>query len=256
VDATLAALRTVFRSEIDPSRIAAVIIEPVQGEGGFYITPPELLRELRRLCDEHGILLIVDEIQTGFARTGRMFALEHSGVKADLVTMAKSLAGGFPLAAVTGRSEVMEAPASGGLGGTYAGSPLGCAAALAVLDIIEEEGLCARAEAIGSLIEARLARTRGDNRLASVIGDIRRLGAMVALELVEDGDPDQPNPDLTRALVRRAAEHGLVLLSCGIRANVIRFLVPLTASDEVVEAGMDRLEAALGELVSARAAAA
>jgi 4-aminobutyrate aminotransferase len=256
VDATLAALRTVFRSEIDPSRIAAVIIEPVQGEGGFYITPPELLRELRRLCDEHGILLIVDEIQTGFARTGRMFALEHSGVKADLVTMAKSLAGGFPLAAVTGRSEVMEAPASGGLGGTYAGSPLGCAAALAVLDIIEEEGLCARAEAIGSLIEARLARTRGDNRLASVIGDIRRLGAMVALELVEDGDPDQPNPDLTRALVRRAAEHGLVLLSCGIRANVIRFLVPLTASDEVVEAGMDRLEAALGELVSANAAAA
>jgi len=256
VDATLAALRTVFRSEIDPSRIAAVIIEPVQGEGGFYITPPELLLELRRLCDEHGMLLIVDEIQTGFARTGRMFALEHSGVKADLVTMAKSLAGGFPLAAVTGRSEVMEAPASGGLGGTYAGSPLGCAAALAVLDIIEEEGLCARAEAIGSLIEDRLARTRGDNRLASVIGDIRRLGAMVALELVEDGDPDQPNPDLTRALVRRAAEHGLVLLSCGIRANVIRFLVPLTASDEVVEAGMDRLEAALGELVSARAAAA
>ncbi len=252
---TLAAVEQLFKSDIDPTRVAAVIIEPVQGEGGFYPAPPELLRALRALCDQHGMLLIVDEIQSGFARTGRMFALEHSGVKADIVTMAKSLAGGFPLAAVTGKADIMETPKAGGLGGTYAGSPIGCAAALAVLDIIEEEKLCERAETIGRLIAGRLESMRQSNALAPVIGDVRRLGAMVAMELIRDGDSDKPDPDLTRAVVTRAAEHGLILLSCGVRANVIRFLVPLTASDAVVGEGMDRLDRALNDVIGERFAA-
>lgn len=253
---TLDAIETLFKSDIEPQRIAAMIIEPVQGEGGFYAAQPELLQGLRRICDEHGILLIADEVQTGFARTGKMFALEHAGIEADLVTMAKSLAGGFPLSAVTGRADIMDAPAPGGLGGTYGGNPLACAAGNAVLDVIEEEGLCARAERLGALLKERLEQLRRSNALEGVIGDVRGLGAMVAMELVAGGDPNQPDPDLTRALVARAAEKGLIILSCGVRANVIRFLVPLTAQEALVNEGMDILGEALREVVAERAASA
>lgn len=254
VEQTLDALETLFKADVDPKRIAAMIIEPVQGEGGFYIAQAELLQGLRRICDEHGIVMIVDEVQTGFARTGKLFAIEHSGVQPDLVTMAKSLAGGFPLSAVTGKAEIMDAPGPGGLGGTYGGNPLACAAANAVLDVIEEEGLCARADAIGELLVNRIKQLQDSNSLKGVVGDIRALGAMVAMELVAGGAADRPDPDLAKALVARAAQKGLVLLSCGVRGNVIRFLVPLTASDALVHEGMDILGEALRECVAERAA--
>jgi 4-aminobutyrate aminotransferase/(S)-3-amino-2-methylpropionate transaminase len=251
---TLEALETLFKADVDPKRIAAMIIEPVQGEGGFYIAQAELLQGLRRICDEHGIVMIVDEVQTGFARTGKMFGIEHSGVQPDLITMAKSLAGGFPLSAVTGKAEIMDAPGPGGLGGTYGGNPLACAAGNAVLDIIEEEGLCARANEIGEVITTRIRQMQDTNSLKGIIGDVRGLGAMVAMELVAGGDADRPDPDLTRALVARAAQKGLVLLSCGVRGNVIRFLVPLTASTDLVNEGMDILSESLRECVAERAA--
>ncbi|MEY3976508.1 MAG: hypothetical protein RLZZ33_1563 [Pseudomonadota bacterium] len=241
----LRGLELLFKADIDPQRVAAMIIEPVLGEGGFYIAPPEFLRELRRLCDAHGIVLIVDEIQTGFARTGRLFAIEHAGVDPDLMTVAKSLAGGFPLSAVIGRAHIMDAPQSGGLGGTYAGSPLGCAAGLAVLDVIDEENLCTRAVQLGSTLMARLRdlQSRWD-----CIGEIRGLGAMVAMELVRQRNPDAPDADLTRALVQAAGRRGLVLLSCGVYGNVVRFLMPLTISDAVFAEGLAILEAALEDV--------
>jgi len=251
---TLDALETLFKADVDPKRIAAMIIEPVQGEGGFYIAQAELLQGLRRICDEHGIVMIVDEVQTGFARTGKLFAIEHSGVQPDMVTMAKSLAGGFPLSAVTGRAEIMDAPGPGGLGGTYGGNPLACAAANAVLDVIEEEGLCARADEIGELLVNRIKQLQDSNSLKGVVGDIRALGAMVAMELVAGNAADRPDPDLAKALVARSAQKGLVLLSCGVRGNVIRFLVPLTASDALVNEGMDILAEALRECVAERTA--
>jgi len=232
---SLDALEHLFKFDIEPSRVAAIIIEPVMGEGGFYIAPPEFLQALRKLCDQHGIVLVIDEIQTGFARTGRMFAIEHAGVEPDLMTMAKSLAGGFPLAAVVGKAHIMDAPGPGGLGGTYAGSPIACAAALAVLETIEKEHLCRRAEQIGALMVARL---RAAQATIPAIGEVRNLGAMVAMELVKNGDAHAPDADLTKALVKRAGEKGLVLLSCGIYGNVIRFLAPLTASDEILEEGL------------------
>jgi 4-aminobutyrate aminotransferase/(S)-3-amino-2-methylpropionate transaminase len=251
-DDSLKALETLFKADIEPERIAAIIIEPVQGEGGFYVAPAKFLQALRAICDRHGILLICDEIQTGFARTGRMFAIEHAGVEPDLVTMAKSLAGGLPLSAVTGKAEIMDAPAPGGLGGTYAGAPLACAAAHAVIEVIDEEGLCARAEAIGRLLTGELKRMAETNVLKGVIGDVRGLGAMVAMELVESGDCDRPDATLTKALVGACAERGLIILPCGTRGNVIRFLVPLTASDALIREGLAIMEAALVELVQAK----
>lgn len=241
----LKALDHLFKSEIDPARVAAMIIEPVLGEGGFYIAPPEYLQALRKLCDDHGILFVADEIQSGFGRTGRMFAIEHAGVEPDMVTMAKSLAGGFPLSAVTGRAKVMDLPNPGGLGGTYAGAPLACVAGLAVIDVIEKEKLCERASAIGTLLQARL---RDMAAKMKIIGDIRGLGAMVSMELVKNGNPAEPEADLTKALVQESARRGLVILPCGVRGNVIRFLVPLTASDAIINEGMDILAAALGHL--------
>jgi 4-aminobutyrate aminotransferase/(S)-3-amino-2-methylpropionate transaminase len=242
---SLEALERLFKYDIEPSRVAAMVIEPVMGEGGFYVAPPEFLRALRRLCDDHGIVLVVDEIQTGFARTGRMFAVEHAGIEPDLMTMAKSLAGGFPLAAVVGKAHIMDAPAPGGLGGTYAGSPIACAAGLAVLEAIEQENLCARAVAIGELMAGTLRELA---REVPAIGDVRNLGAMVAMELVKNRDPHAPDADLTKALTKRAAEKGLVLLSCGIYGNVIRFLVPLTASDAIVREGLGIVAESLREL--------
>ncbi len=242
---SLAALEHLFKADVDPARVAAIIVEPVQGEGGFYVAPPEFLRALRALCDQHGIVLIIDEIQTGFARTGRMFAIEHSGVEPDLMTVAKSLAGGVPLSAVIGKAPIMDAPLAGGLGGTYAGSPLGCAAGLAVLDVIETEKLCARAERLGSTLLARLSdlQTRWP-----CIGEIRGLGAMVAMELVKDRRADAPDADLAKALVQAAGRRGLVLLSCGIYGNVIRFLTPLTIPDGILAEGLAILEAALEDV--------
>jgi 4-aminobutyrate aminotransferase/(S)-3-amino-2-methylpropionate transaminase len=242
---SLSALEQLFKADVDPARVAAIIVEPVQGEGGFYVAPPDFLRALRALCDQHGIVLIIDEIQTGFARTGRMFAIEHSGVEPDLMTVAKSLAGGVPLSAVIGKAPIMDAPLAGGLGGTYAGSPLGCAAGLAVLDVIETEKLCARAERLGSTLLARLSdlQTRW-----SCIGDVRGLGAMVAIELVKDRRADTPDADLAKALVQAAGRRGLVLLSCGIYGNVIRFLTPLTIPDGILAEGLAILEAALEDV--------
>jgi 4-aminobutyrate aminotransferase/(S)-3-amino-2-methylpropionate transaminase len=244
---SLTALDELFHSDVEPSRVAAIIIEPVQGEGGFYVAPFEFLRRLRAICDQHGIVFIADEIQTGFARTGRMFAIEHSGVEPDLMTLAKSIAGGFPLSAVCGKAAIMDAPAPGGLGGTYAGSPIACAAGLAAMDVIEEEKLCERAGRIGELMRARLAEMRERNSLRC-IGEIRGLGAMVAIELVKDNDAEQPDPDLAKALVQAAARRGLIILSCGVRGNVIRFLAPLTAPEAIVNEGLGILEKALLEV--------
>ncbi len=245
---SLDALEHIFKYDVEPSRVAAIIVEPVQGEGGFYVAPPEFLQALRRLCDQHGIVLVIDEIQSGFARTGRMFAIEHAGVEPDLMTLAKSLAGGFPLAAVVGKASIMDAPGPGGLGGTYAGSPIACAAALAVLEVIEAEQLCRRAEAIGATMITALRELQ---REIPAIGEVRGLGAMVAMELVRDGDPHAPDADLTRALVKRAAEKGLVILSCGLYGNVVRFLVPLTASDAIVREGLAIVAGSLRELTAA-----
>ncbi|GAB3123771.1 4-aminobutyrate--2-oxoglutarate transaminase [Novispirillum itersonii] len=250
---SLKALENLFKSDVDPKRIAAMIVEPVQGEGGFNIAPAEWLQALRKICDEHGILLIIDEIQTGFARTGKMFAVEYAGIEPDMMTLAKSLAGGFPLSAVVGKKSVMDSCNPGGLGGTYAGSPLGCVAGLAVLDVIEEEKLCDRANTIGTLMVDRLNGMANRNTLSPVIGEIRALGGMVAVELLKNRDTREPDADLTKALVQKCAAKGLVILSCGTYGNVIRFLVPLVASDALVNEGMDVLEAALEELVAAKA---
>lgn len=247
---SLKALDNLFKSDVDPARVAAIIIEPVQGEGGFNIASPSFLQAIRAVCDKHGIVMIVDEIQTGFARTGKMFAVEHAGIEPDLVTMAKSLAGGFPLSAVTGKAALMDAPIPGGLGGTYAGSPLATTAALAVINVIEEEKLIERAEKLGERIAGRF-RTMAQRNSLSVIGDVRNLGAMVAMELVTDRETKEPAADLTKALVAKAAEKGLILLSCGTYANVVRILVPLTASDALVDEGLDIIERSLEELVSA-----
>jgi 4-aminobutyrate aminotransferase len=241
VEDSLRALQLLFKADIEPRRVAAILLEPVQGEGGFYVAPPELMRALRRVCDEHGILLIADEIQTGFARTGRWFAMEHYDVAPDLMTMAKSLAGGFPLSAVTGRAEVMDAPAPGGLGGTYAGNPMSIAAAHAVLDVIEEEGLVKRANHLGEVLRGRLEALKARQpRLA----EVRGLGAMLAVELCQPGG-HTPDPDFTRAVQARALERGLVLLSCGVYANVLRFLFPLTIPEPVFNEGLSLLEEAL-----------
>lgn len=245
---SLKRLQSLFKHSADPSSIAAIIIEPVQGEGGFNIAPFEFLRSLRALCDQHGILLVADEIQTGFARTGRMFALDHADVKADVVTMAKGLAGGFPLSATTGRADVMDAAQVGGLGGTYAGNPVACAAAHAVLDVIAEEKLCDRANEIGKIILDRCTELKNNSNL-NCIGDVRGLGAMCAVELVNDAASGEPTPELASALLKVANENGLILLSCGTYGNVIRFLVPLTASDAVVQEGMEIFEASLTEAV-------
>jgi 4-aminobutyrate aminotransferase/(S)-3-amino-2-methylpropionate transaminase len=245
---SLKALDNLFKVDIAPTDVAAMIVEPVQGEGGFYPAPDAFLQGLRAVCDAHGIVLIVDEIQTGFGRTGRFFASEYAGIEADIVTIAKGVAGGYPLAAVTGKAEIMDAPLPGGLGGTYAGSPVGCAAALAVLDIIREEGLVDRALEIGELFGKRLRGLQAKH--PATVGDLRcERGAMIAMELVEDGDPAKPAADLTRQLVASAYDNGLALLSCGVNGNVIRFLPALTISDELIEEGLDIVESCLGKLL-------
>ncbi|MFT6349533.1 MAG: 4-aminobutyrate aminotransferase/(S)-3-amino-2-methylpropionate transaminase [Psychromonas sp.] len=245
---SLKALQNLFKVDICPTDVAAIIVEPVQGEGGFYAAPTEFLQALRKLCDQHGIVLIADEIQTGFGRTGKMFAFEHAGVEADLMTMAKGIAGGFPLSAVVGKSEIMDAPLPGGLGGTYGGSPVACAAALAVLEVIEEENLVQRSVQIGERFNQRLSQLKAQR--PDLILDVRNQGAMIAIELVENGDSEQPNTELTQAIIAHAAQHGLVLLACGFYGNVIRFLPPLTISDVVVEEGLNNFTALFESLTA------
>ena len=249
---SLTAIDNLFKADVDPARVAAIIIEPVQGEGGFYIAPPEFMRSLRALCDRHGILLIADEIQTGFARTGRTFATEYSGIEPDLMTVAKSIAGGVPLSAVIGKAEIMDAPVVGGLGGTFAGSPLACAAGLAVLDVLEKEQLNQRALELGAKLTAKLKALQAK---FPCIGEVRSLGMMVAIELVKNRRADAPDAELTRAVVQSAGRRGLILLSCGLYSNVIRILAPLTIPEVQLEEGLGLLEQSLAE-ASAGAATA
>ncbi|CAJ9782046.1 4-aminobutyrate aminotransferase [Burkholderia pseudomallei] len=242
---SIAAVETLFKADIDPKRVAAIIFEPVQGEGGFNPAPAEFVRALRKLCDAHGILLIADEVQTGFARTGKLFAMEHYDVSADLMTIAKSLAGGMPLSGVVGRADVMDAAAPGGLGGTYAGNPLAVAAAHAVLDVIDEEKLAERATVLGDKLKAKLAALRAE--LQQIV-DVRGPGAMVAAEFV---DPHTRASDaaFTKRVQTLALERGLLLLICGVDANVIRFLFPLTIEDAVFDEALGILESVLREAV-------
>jgi 4-aminobutyrate aminotransferase len=242
-DDSIAALERLFKADVDPARVAAIVIEPVQGEGGFYVAPKGFMQKLREICDRTGILLIVDEVQTGFARTGTMLAIEQYGIEPDMVTMAKSLAGGFPLAAVTGKASVMDAPSPGGLGGTYGGSPLGIAAAHAVLDVIDEEELCERADRLGARLKQRLEGLRGD---VSEISDIRGPGFMNAVEF-KDAASGEPNPGFANRVREIALSKGMILLTCGIHANVIRFLSPITIQDEVFSEALEILEASIRE---------
>jgi 4-aminobutyrate aminotransferase/(S)-3-amino-2-methylpropionate transaminase len=243
-DDTLKMLDYLFKADIAPDAVAAIIIEPVQGEGGFLITPPELMRALRKKCDEHGILLIADEVQTGFGRTGKLFAMENYDVKPDLMTMAKSLAGGYPLSGVVGRAEVMDAPVVGGLGGTYGGNPVACAAALAVLEVIETEKLLDAANRQGAKLKAKLEALALRNDIVPMAA-IRGLGAMIAFDIVTERGSQTPDAATTKAVTTKAQANGLILLSCGVYANTIRLLAPLTASDDILDEGLAKLETAL-----------
>lgn len=242
-DDSVEALEKLFKSDVDPSRVAALVLEPVQGEGGFYVAPKGFMKRLRDICDEHGILLILDEVQTGFARTGTMLAIEQYGIEPDLVTMAKSLAGGFPLAAVTGKAALMDGPNPGGLGGTYGGSPMGIAAAHAVLDVIEEEGLCERANQLGARLKQRLESLRDD---VPEISDIRGPGFMNAVEF-SDTSSGEPDAGFAGRVKDIALTKGLILLTCGVYGNVIRFLSPITIQDGVFTEALDMLEASIRE---------
>ena len=248
-DQALAALDNLFESEVAPKRVAAIVIEPVLGEGGFVPAPLEFLRKLRKVTEQHGILLIADEIQTGFGRTGKFFAIEHSGVQPDLITVAKSLAAGFPLSAVIGRAQVMDAPDPGGLGGTYAGNPVACAAGLAVMDVMRDEKLPERAARIGSVVEERMQSWAAEQKL---VGDVRVMGAMAGMELVRDRDTKEAADKETARIVAVAREKGLIILRAGTHHNVVRTLMPLTIPDEQLEEGLDMLGAALQEVAAAR----
>jgi 4-aminobutyrate aminotransferase/(S)-3-amino-2-methylpropionate transaminase len=241
--AALADLNNLLESEVGPKRVAAIVIEPVLGEGGFVPAPLDFMRSLRELCDRHGILLIVDEIQTGFGRTGKFFAIEHAGVEPDLVTAAKSLAAGFPLSGIVGKAAVMDAPDPGGLGGTYGGNPVACAAALAVMDVMRDEKLPERAARIGSVVEERMQSWARESEL---IGEVRGVGAMMGIELVRDRKTKEPADKETARILGGARDRGLIALRCGVHHNVIRTLMPLTIPDEQLEEGLDILGAALG----------
>jgi 4-aminobutyrate aminotransferase len=241
VEDSIKALHTLFKSDIDPRRVAAIILEPVQGEGGFYVTPPALMQALRRECDEHGILLIYDEVQTGFGRTGKMFAAEHYDVMPDIITMAKSMAGGTTLSAVCGKAEVMDGPAPGGLGGTYAGNPLAIAAAHAVIDIIEDEQLITRANILGEKLSKRLKAAQANT---PSLKDVRGLGSMIAAEFF-DPVTGEPSMEITKRVQQAALVEGLILLTCGVYTNALRFLYPLTIQDAVFDEALDILDRAL-----------
>jgi 4-aminobutyrate aminotransferase/(S)-3-amino-2-methylpropionate transaminase len=238
----LAALERALVTTVAAENVAAIVIEPVQGEGGFQVAPREFLRGVRRICDEHGIVLVVDEVQTGFGRTGKMFAIEHYGIEPDLVTLAKSIAAGLPLSAVVGRAEIMDAPPDSAIGGTYVGNPVAQAAAVAVLDVFEEEGLVERASVIGETMRSRM---EGWRDRFEAIGDVRGLGAMLAIELVRDRDSKEPTPDLATAVCEEAARNGLLLLKSGIYSNCIRVLTPLVITDAELDEALSVWEQAL-----------
>jgi 4-aminobutyrate aminotransferase / (S)-3-amino-2-methylpropionate transaminase / 5-aminovalerate transaminase len=242
----LAALDRAFETQVAPETVAAIIAEPVQGEGGFVVAPQAFVEGLREICDRHGIVLIVDEVQTGFGRTGRMFAIEHYGIEPDLLTVAKSIAAGLPLSGVLGRAEIMDAPGPGAVGGTFIGNPVGLAAAGAVLDVIEDEGLLDRAERIGETIRGRML---GWLERHPQIGDVRGLGAMLAIELVADRDTRQPAPELATAVTEAAASRGLLLLKAGIHSNCIRVLCPLVITERELEEALAAWEEALAAVL-------
>ncbi|TYB88053.1 4-aminobutyrate--2-oxoglutarate transaminase [Oceaniovalibus sp. ACAM 378] len=248
----LKGLENLFLTDAQPETVAAIIIEPVLGEGGYTPVPFEMMQALRAICDKHGILLIADEIQSGFARTGTWFAVEHSGVIPDLITVAKSMAGGYPIAGVIGRAEIMDAVPPGGLGGTYAGNPVACAAALAAIDAIEDEGLLERSTALGERLRARFAEM-GARVAPFRMWDIRGLGAMLAVEFVSDFDTATPDAALVKSICAHALKRGLILLSCGMHGNAVRIMVPLTASDAIIDEGMTIFEAALADAVTGAA---
>jgi 4-aminobutyrate aminotransferase len=245
-ETALAEVRGLFVTEVAAEQVAAIIVEPVQGEGGFLPAPQEFLEGLRAICDEHGICLIADEVQTGFARTGKLFALEHYGVEPDLITIAKSMAGGFPLSGVLGKAEILDAAHDGAVGGTYVGNPVAQAAALAVLDVIDDEGLCDRAVSIGETMRARMLAWQ--ERFAA-IGDVRGLGAMLAIELVADPATKKPAPELAQAVIDAAMQRGLLLLKAGVHGNVIRVLSPLVLSDAELDEALAAWEDALAHVL-------
>jgi 4-aminobutyrate aminotransferase len=241
IEESLHSIEKLFKYDIEASRVAAIIFEPVQGEGGFYQAPAEWVRGLRALCDAHGILMIADEVQAGFARTGKFFAMEHYDVAPDLLTMAKSMAGGFPISAVVGRASVMDAPAPGGLGGTYAGSPLALAAAKAVISAIQEEKLLERANKLGAQLKETLHGLKAE---VPQIADVRGPGAMIAVEFNKAGSHDA-DADFAKKVQTKALESGLILLICGVYGNVVRFLFPLTIEDDIFEEALQKLVAAI-----------
>jgi len=242
----------VLKTDANPRDTAAIVLEPVLGEGGFYPAPARFLERIRELCDEHGMLMIIDEVQSGFGRTGKLFAIEHSGVEPDIITMAKSMAAGMPISAVVGTDKVMDASGPNSLGGTYTGNPLSCAATLAVLDVFEEEDILGKSQALGNKLAARFSQWQEQ---FDCVDNIRNLGAMAAIDLVLDKTSRTPDADLAAALCRTTREKGLILLSCGLYGNSIRFLMPITIENEILEEGLSIVEASLKELVGDKATA-
>lgn len=238
-------LKMTLKTDANPRDTAAIVLEPVLGEGGFYAASASFLKAVREICDEHGMLMIVDEVQSGFGRTGKLFAIEHSGVEPDIITMAKSMADGMPISAVVGTDKVMDASGGNSLGGTYTGSPVSCAATLAVLEVFEEEKILEKSQALGDKLGERFAKWQQD---FACVDNVRHLGAMAAFDVVADKTKHTPDAELTGALCKKAREKGLVLLSCGLYGNTIRFLMPVTIEDDILQEGLDIIEACLKEL--------
>ena len=245
-DEAIRGLKMTLKTDANPKDTAAIILEPVLGEGGFYPAPTSFLKKIREICDEHGMLMIIDEVQSGFGRTGKMFAIEHSGVEPDMMTMAKSMADGMPISAIVGTDKVMDASGPNSLGGTYTGSPTACAAALAVMEIFEEENILEKSQALGDKLAARFNEWQGK---FDCIDHVRNMGAMAAFELVNNKTDRTPNPELAAALCKKAREEGLILLSCGMYGNTIRFLMPVTIEDDVLNEGLDIIESCLESLI-------
>jgi 4-aminobutyrate aminotransferase/(S)-3-amino-2-methylpropionate transaminase len=246
VEDSLAGLETLFKVDIEARDVAAIIVEPVQGEGGFYAAPAEFMQALRSICDEHGIVFICDEVQTGFGRTGKMFAVEHSGVEPDLITVAKAMGGGYPISGLIGKASIINKPGPGSMGGTYGGNPVACAAAHAAISVIEEENLCDRSAVIGARMVERLQEMKARDDVTP-LGDVRGLGAMVAFELVKEKGGNEPDPETVGAVIAKALEYGLILLACGYWGNSIRILAPLTINEAHLEEGLDIIEKCLVE---------